>query len=396
MNDNIKRCIDNIVWWIPFTSLRNSIRKYLLYISSMKQENIDLYNSIETKISELKKDFVRNNDLMSDIFLYNNEDKIFFIETPEHNNIGDNAIAYATNKMLKRIFPNKVIIEYTLYDFLYMKDILRKFIKNNDIIFFHGGGNLGNLWPLHEDVRRYVINEYLENKIVIMPQSIYFSEDDNGKKELEKSKKIYNLHKHLAIMVRDIKSYELANEYFYNNNIVLSPDIVLSLSNSIPINNTNRSGVIFLLREDKEKTINDSTIENIKFYLDSISENYVIENNMSNIHINNYKLEREAIVMNQLNKIQKYKLCITDRLHGAIFSYITNTPCIVFNSFYHKIEYGLKCLNDIDSITYIGESDNMEYIVHTIKKYLNNLYVNNKIDFELEIKKIILNILESI
>lgn len=37
MNDNIKRCIDNIVWWIPFKKLRNSLREYLLYIAEYKQ-----------------------------------------------------------------------------------------------------------------------------------------------------------------------------------------------------------------------------------------------------------------------------------------------------------------------------------------------------------------------
>ena len=29
MNDNLKKHIDNIVWWIPFKKLRNSIRQYL-------------------------------------------------------------------------------------------------------------------------------------------------------------------------------------------------------------------------------------------------------------------------------------------------------------------------------------------------------------------------------
>ena len=386
------------------------IIKKMDYLNSIREkdkieiiEKIDYLNSIRekdkkdilSKITQLRNDNIRSIDIISDIILHKDKEKIFFIGTPEHTNIGDHAIAYATNIMLKKLYKDKLIKEYTSNDFIYAKNVICKFIKDSDIIFLSGGGNLGNLWILEENVRRDIISKFKNNELIILPQSIYFSNDENGIEELKKSKRIYNSHNNLTIMARDKKSYDFAKEYFCNNKIILSPDIVFSLCHNINIPIVNREGILFLLRTDKEKITDDQLIENIKLYLSSINENYVIETNLLTSAVPNCKLERENIVINQLNNISKYKICITDRLHGAILSYITNTPCIVFKSLDHKIEYGLEWLKDVKSITYIDENKDIEYIKSIINKYLNNenINLNTNIDFDKQIEDLILNII---
>jgi pyruvyl transferase EpsI len=58
-------------------------------------------------------------------------------------------------------------------------------------------------------------------------------------------------------------------------------------------------------------------------------------------HINRNRLSPEERI-SELNKIWKAfsasELVVTDRLHGMVFSYITNTPCIVFPNNNHKIK----------------------------------------------------------
>ncbi|MGH2097437.1 polysaccharide pyruvyl transferase family protein [Aerococcus urinaeequi] len=47
--------------------------------------------------------------------------------------------------------------------------------------------------------------------------------------------------------------------------------------------------------------------------------------------------KRDNIVMDKLKEISKHELVITDRLHGMIFAYLTDTPCLVFDNNNHKI-----------------------------------------------------------
>ncbi|MCZ9888763.1 polysaccharide pyruvyl transferase family protein [Brachyspira hyodysenteriae] len=380
---NIYEIINKIVWWIPFKNKRNDTRLKLIRL-------------IEDAVEKGKKvDRIRYYNIITDILSYNNSnvEKIFYFSTPEYPNIGDNAITYATNKILKELFKDKIVLEYTNNDFMLLKDVLFKFVKDNDIIILNGGGNFGNLWIYHEYERREIISRLKNNRIIIFPQSIYFTDDNDGKKELEVSQKIYNSHKNLTIMTRDLISYRIAKEYFYNNNILLSPDIVFSLMNNINIDRVNRKGILFLLRNDKEKLLDDLFIEKIKEYLDLININYCLEDNIFQSEVKDFKIERENIVINQLKNISKYNICITDRFHGAIFSYITNTPCIVFKSLYHKIEYGLEWIKESDSISYISDNDDIEYVKVLIDKYLN-MKINNNISFDKQIKEQLLTLIK--
>ncbi|AEM22079.1 glycosyltransferase [Brachyspira intermedia PWS/A] len=56
MYENIKKDIDNVVWWIPFKKLRNSLKNYLLQISdlSSKISNLDnKLNNLDNKLNNL-------------------------------------------------------------------------------------------------------------------------------------------------------------------------------------------------------------------------------------------------------------------------------------------------------------------------------------------------------
>ena len=340
-------------------------------------------------LNKLNNDYTRYCNILSDIILYKDKPKILYLQTPEHCNIGDLAIAYFSRKFLSDIFPNNIILEYTYNDILGANNLIQKFINSKDIIFLHGGGNLGNLYLNEEILRREIIKYYRKNRIIILPQSIYWTEDEEGEKELEISKRIYSSHNNLTIFARDKKSYKFAKEYFYNNKVFLMPDIVLYKQN---INShtdlIKRKDIIFLLRKDKEKIINDNIINSMKDYINYIGSNYDISDTHLQEHINISISERESYIFNILDKLLNYKLCITDRFHGIIFSYLTNTPCIVFNSLDHKIEYGVKWFENVEWI-YKADINDFNKIKEFINKYLNeNNIIEKDIDFNKKIKDI--------
>ena len=105
-----------------------------------------------------------------------------------------------------------------------------------------------------ENIRRDAIERFPNNKIILFPQTIYFTKDDKGNKELELSKKIYNNHKNLILVAREKVSYELMRKDFNKCKIIITPDIVLYLNECA--NRINRSGALFCLRSDLESKIN--------------------------------------------------------------------------------------------------------------------------------------------
>ena len=173
-----KKTIDNICWWIPNKKLRQSVKDLLSMLFEIKNNNSYILYKLDKKNE--KDDRVYN--ILSDMILYKDKEKIFYLKSVDYENTGDNAIVYANIQLLKDIFPNKIILEYTLNDIARANNFIKKMITEEDIIFMPGGGNLGNLYLIEEVARRQIIKCYDKNQIIILPQTIYWTEDEEGKK----------------------------------------------------------------------------------------------------------------------------------------------------------------------------------------------------------------------
>ncbi len=300
--------------------------------------------------------------------------KIIIMGIPHHGNIGDNAIAIAEEEMIKKYFP-----DYKLYSMQekYLDICVnkaKKFINDEDIILLHGGGNIGDTYERPEKGRREVIKLFPNNKIIIFPQTAYFSDTDEGKKQLEISKEIYNAHKNLIIMAREEKSYEFMKEHFYNAKIYLTPDIVMTLNKS---SNKNREGALLLFRTDKEKTLEDQNIEKIKEIVKNAFGKYTISDmNLGSGIVNIGGKKREEVLNNKFEQFQSSEIVITDRLHGMIFAAITETPCVVFGNFNHKISESYKWLKNLEYIQFCDNIETIEQAIKEVTEVKNRKYDN--------------------
>lgn len=338
-------------------------------------------------ISEILKAKLESYKIKRLKLAYTNISKIIFLSTPEHCNLGDHAIAIAIEKMLKDRFKEKLILEFSYNEYKRNKENIAKLINENDILVTIGGGNFGNLYLYEEEQRRDIVKRFPNNKIIIMPQSISFTNDETGRSEIKKSNLIYSKHKNLNIITRDKKSYDYGKKYFAKNNIFLSPDSVLYLEDWYK-NNIVRKGVILTLRSDKEKALSNEKIDQIKKYLE-VKTNYIKDDTIQKYPVS--RETREYEVRNILKKISSAKLNITDRFHGVIFSVITNTPVIVFKSLDHKIEEGVKWFSNLKWVHYVTTVEEAEIL---IDKYLNSDYniMKDKYELKEKLKKIFFNI----
>lgn len=259
--------------------------------------------------------------------------KALLLGTAEHQNIGDAAITLAEQTILRRQFPDYFQVEYSTYEQPEQYAFIQSIVNEDDIIFISGGGNLGSSYSAEEALHRRIIADFPENRIVIMPQTIHFADDENGRRELALSRQVYNAHPDLTIFTRGRKSLAFAQEHFPHAHSFLMPDAVLGLRRAYTFQ---REGVLLCLRDDQETILTDGQRQQIKAYLTRLNLSIDYSNNIAAQDVT--REDRTRVVNTELRRFAHKRLVITDRLHGMIFAAITGTPVIGLKSAGSKIE----------------------------------------------------------
>lgn len=296
--------------------------------------------------------------------------KIYLIGTPIHGNLGDQAIAYAEMKFLLDNCKEFDVFEVQYNDLNLEK--LNKVIGSDDLLMLHGGGNIGIEYLYEEELRRRIITTFEKQKIIIFPQTLYFGNSDLGRSELEKTRKIYNAHRDLTIIAREKVSFNIMKDIFNNNNVILTPDIVMYLNQSELIEE--RKDILFCLRNDKERIVS-SDFKQCLYEKLSLQNNIIITDTVVKYHIKKDKREDE------LNKIwssfRKSKLVITDRLHGMVFAAITSTPCIALSNYNQKVKGTYEWIKHLPFIRFIEDENDIFMHIDELLKMDMNEYDNN-------------------
>lgn len=307
----------------------------------------------------------------------------FLFCAADYGNIGDHAIAEATHGFVKKYYGMDLIEVPCIQQRAYMKYI-EKVIKPEDIIFISGGGFLGSLWISAENNVREVIARFPKNKIIILPQTLYW--EPNNENQIESTRKVYEAHRDsLLLCARDKKTEQLMKMYYPECNVILVPDMVLSQTWDAYFNKKKRTGILLCLKDDKESIL----IERDKTYLKSLGDLFgeqIVEYN-TNLKGIYYESDRKAIISEQLECFAGAELVITDRLHGLLFAVITGTPCIALNNCNHKIRETFNWVKEISNIRFANS-------IHEVEGYINELLQVKEVYFDYrfwhsEFKKII-------
>ena len=290
--------------------------------------------------------------------------RIFLVGTPEHSNIGDAAITLGEFEFIHRYFPEYRVIELSAYDFSDWYTRIAAEIHAKDLIFLQAGGNLGNIYRSEEELRRRVITDFRQNQIVILPQTVYFSQDEEGRRELAITQQIYNRHLNLMILTRGYDSLRKAKEYFPNAKCMCSLDMALMFRVDYELD---RSGVLLCLRDlNDESGLSQEQYDQVFRTMDKLQAAVVKTNNLyhGDRESNIYRNLRWEAVTDELKKFASCKVAITDRLHGLIFAIITHTPCVLIRSFNQKIPEFYNLVKQSNAIFYIDNAiDQLEKVV---------------------------------
>lgn len=308
------------------------------------------------------------------------------VGTPQHGNLGDQAIALAEYQLFAECDKEKAIIEIPSI-IIYKAKWFKKWIGNRTI-FIHGGGFIGTLWFNEEEMLRGVIQNYPNNKIVIFPQTITFEDTEWGKKVKQESIEIYNMHKDLVICAREQVSYEMGKQIFPNVNVLSVPDIVLSYKVTETFE-TNRKGAVMCMRSDCEKALSDADGQCIEEALKSFFGEE-IQHTDTVLEHKVQRNQRSVYVNEKLKQFAGAKLVVTDRLHGMVFAALVGTPCIALGNTNGKVKGIYQWIKNLEYIQYIEQVDEMETMIQKLLKMENCRYDNHHIlhNYE-ELKNII-------
>ena len=361
LKDNIQQILDFKVSHVDFTSNKY---KYMYKVMSISKILYKVVYRLSLKVNKQHFKWLKN-------FLSNNHDfknstrkKLLecnnvIIGIPEYDNLGDIAIGYAEKCFIDKYGENNLFI--TEKDFLKNTNYIKKYLNKNATIFIQGGGNFGNVYMDQENIRRKILKKFITNKLVMFPSTFYLKDYKN---DIKKYSRLYNRNaSRLTIFCRELNSYNLVKEW-YKGKVYATPDIVLSLSSTIYKFDNIRSGVGICIRSDIESAISKDQLSQVEKMLSTTNEKvYHFDTCIGGTIY--YGIQENTLKM-ILNDISKYKLVITDKLHGMIFCYLTGTPCIVFDNYNKKISGVYKWIENVNFIRLIEKDQFFEKDLYQI------------------------------
>lgn len=393
----LKEIVENNILSIPISTYKDIPGKTnkLIYLFLKRSDKISLLYNAGNKLKKIyrpiknKKQSNKDKKELLQKITQNNRPKFYIIGTPEYGNLGDQALMFGEFEFINKYFPNYTIIPIPQRQ-LYMVEKVKNYITKEDIVALQAGGNIGTLYPGIHKVQEDAIFKLRDKNLIIFPQTFFYENSEQGKKSLENTYEVYKRCKNLTVFVRDDKSLELLHKYMPKIDAYLVPDMVLMLGFNGTMydkDNTQREGALILLRHDSEQTLIWEEQNKIFTKLEE-KFNTVLESDMHMYHDFESVSDAKESVKRQLQLVRQSELVVTDRLHGMIFAYLTNTPCIVLKSKSPKILGVYQWIKNRKNICLIDKIEDMDQKLEVVEKQSSDN--NNKIEERFsEIAKII-------
>ena len=265
-----------------------------------------------------------------------------FLELPYYTNIGDTLIWQGTEDFLKTI-PHNCLYRCSFDTFEYEP------FDSDVVILLQGGGNFGDLYPRHNAFRNKIIKLYPNNRIIILPQTVYYK----GSRMLANDPIVMRQHNDLYICARDQYSFDFLKRFRFGSNILLVPDMAFCIDFSKQqdaiLPQTER--VLLFKRIDKEKVNTNHIVPeqyngliDIKDWVgyETVTDDFAILKNLikekrfaeaDTYAINTYMPTR---VKEGIRMISSYKLVYSNRLHGSILSILLGKEVTIIDNSYGK------------------------------------------------------------
>jgi len=287
------------------------------------------------------------------------------LDFPYHRNIGDSAIWLGEVQILRRLHGKGP--GYVSHLGFSVEEPGRH--VPDGILYLHGGGNFGDIWPAHQIYRENILTRYPKHRIVQLPQSLHYADPE----AIERSKRVIGAHPDFHFMVRDQESLDFVTRHF-DCHALLVPDCAFGIDMA-PFRRVARpAGIKCLFRSDKERRPDaeagralfaGTQIEDWHGMADMARRRHAIRilkriPDIPGKHhlmgLRSWAFNRMAlnIVTIGFQQLDAAEVIVTDRLHGHIMSALLEKPHVVIDNFYGKIANFIRAWGR-DQVTRVAE-----------------------------------------
>lgn len=281
------------------------------------------------------------------LYFISDKDDVVYLDYPFHYNVGDILIFLGGVEFLRK---NNIRVKkfYNINNFSLEK--VKKNITKNTTILCHGGGNFGDIYQNHQKMRELVVQNFPDNRIIFLPQTIFFEDIESQKLSLN----ILKDHENLIFFLRDLPSLKLIQQISEKSYVM--PDMAHFLYGDLKANQQAVKDELYFLRRDSEQIENQHKLLgkeaksldwcDIITYQDEIIlkklKRLIKLNKMFKIsQIDNYIFEvwyRHCwkLVYRCINEFSIYEKVITSRLHGHILTCLLERNSVLLNNSYGK------------------------------------------------------------
>jgi len=269
--------------------------------------------------------------------------RFHYIDIPVHDNIGDLLIMLGTVRFFKDNGLSPATVSNTYY-------FDHQWVRPGDVLVFHGGGNFGDIYGSIHDLREKLIAAFPDNRIVLMPQTLFFSSVEAR----ARSAATISRHPDLHLFVRDTVSEKLA--YEFTDKVYLVPDMAHHL---YPIRHSGGAaqGNVRIQRVDPEKPKTPESLRSLPIrtttdWVDVIGDERRLMTLFAKLEwrFDRYGWDRALtklalwfwvpVSRRFMGKAVKlfadHETIVTDRLHGHILSCLMDKKNIVIDNSYGK------------------------------------------------------------
>jgi exopolysaccharide biosynthesis predicted pyruvyltransferase EpsI len=149
--------------------------------------------------------------------------RVALLDYPLHKNAGDSAIWIGERAWFRR---HGVDIVHISTRSTYSARRIRRLLGRNGALALHGGGNFGDVWPRFHALREQVAEDFVDHKVVQLPQTIHFAEESNRRRA---SAGPLGRHRDLTILCRDSQSLVTIQQTFPGAVARMSPDMAFAI-----------------------------------------------------------------------------------------------------------------------------------------------------------------------
>lgn len=287
---------------------------------------------------------------------------VALIGFPNYDNVGDSAIWCGTMAWLAQ---NAVPVVYHADEFSYHPDALDAALPKDGLVLFQGGGNFGDLYPWHQELRVRVMRTQPHRQFVQLPQTIEFRDPSSA---VETSDAIAAVRS-FVFLGRERRTVDLAHSLL-GVDAILSPDMAFALAPGLGhargrASKVGTQPVLWLARSDAEAlqgrvlpprpsvrvadwpdldrtfgraAIDDETVRQLVRRFGSGSSQHPCTARAAQPWLTNiYRRLASRTVANGIRLLTSAEVVVTDRLHGHVLSTLVGSPQVILESGFGKV-----------------------------------------------------------